>query len=167
MTSEEAIKILEDERGYMINHAGTPQIEAFTMAIKALKQEPCDDCVSRKLLDRELYERFHEEGNTITTITLGAVRNFIKELPSAKPVTQWHKLEVRPLTDEEKEVYGEEHDFIYDCKMPSDGQEVLVKTQYGIEKTTYYTDYGCYFEDYEDKDDVIAWTELPKWEDEE
>lgn len=50
------------------------------------------------------------------------------------------------------------------CNDSSVRQEVLVKTQWGIEKTTYYTDDGCYFENYEDEDDVIAWTELPKWE---
>jgi hypothetical protein len=52
-----------------------------------LEQEPCEDCVSRKKLDKALYEHFHEEDspNNITEVRLGAVRNFVKNFPSVTP----------------------------------------------------------------------------------
>lgn len=170
MTREERLELLKQiEKDIHVCSLASTLLEdakscAIHSVIEELEQESCGDCVSREALDRELYERFHEEGNTITIIPLGAVRNFIKELPTVKPATVWHMIKTRPLTDEEKEVYGKECEFIYDCKMPDDEQEVLIKTDWGIEKTTYYTNDGCFFEDYEDEDDVVAWTELPEWE---
>lgn len=56
-------------------------------AIEAYNTEPCEDAISRKELDKALYERFHEEDspNNITDVHLGAVRNFIKNFPSVNP----------------------------------------------------------------------------------
>lgn len=85
--------------------------------------------------------------------------NIIDSMPT---VNEWIPVKVRPLTEEEKESYAdEEYEFIYDCPLPNDSQEVLITTKYGVEKTTFYTDCGCYFENYEDEDDVIAWMPLP------
>lgn len=77
---------------------------------------------------------------------------------------KWKPIKIRPLTEEEKEEYSEyDYEFIYDCELPYDGQEVLITTKYGyVEKTTFYTDCGSYFEQFEDEDDVLAWMELPK-----
>ena len=46
--------------------------------------------------------------------------------------------------------------------MPDNGDEVLISTKWGVEKTTFYTDDGYYFECYEDDGDVIAWMPLPE-----
>lgn len=133
--------------------------------IKALEQEPCEDCISRAEAQTEIMasNKLLSEGDEVLIKVSDAV-DVLRNLPSVAPVTVWHRIKTRPLTDEEKEAYGEEYGveytFMYDCKMPDGGQEVLVKTQWGIEKTTYHTDYGCYFEDYED--DVIAWMPLPE-----
>lgn len=74
----------------------------------------------------------------------------------------WIPVKTRPMTEEEREYY--EYDdcgVIYDCPLPDDGQEVLITSKCGyVEKTTFYTDMGCYFENYEDYDDVIAWMPL-------
>lgn len=68
------------------------------MAVKALEtvrdlpsvaqQESCEDCVSRQALYESLYEHFHDDDNpsNITKVTLGSVRNFVKNFPSATPM---------------------------------------------------------------------------------
>ena len=52
----------------------------------------------------------------------------------------------------------------FDCKIPEDGQEVLVTTTFGeVQIDTWYNDgESCYFENYCDDDDVIAWRPLPE-----
>ena len=79
----------------------------------------------------------------------------------------WIPIKTRPMTEEEKEYYSEYlsegNGIIYDCPLPDDGQEVLITSKYGsVDKTTFYTDCGNYFEQYEDYDEVIAWQPLPK-----
>lgn len=76
--------------------------------------------------------------------------------------SKWTPIVTRPLTDEDRKEYGVEIGFVYDCLLPEDSQDVLVTTPYGVRQTTFYTDYGCYFENYEDEGDVIAWMPLPE-----
>ena len=71
------------------------------------------------------------------------------------------------MTEEEKDFYSEYlfegNGLIYECPLPDDGQEVLITSNYGsVDKTTFYTDCGNYFENYEDYDEVIAWKPLPE-----
>ena len=77
----------------------------------------------------------------------------------------WILIKTRPATEEEKEYYSEylfeDNGLIYECPLPDDGQEVLITSKYGsVDKTTFYTDCGNYFENYEDYDEVIAWQPL-------
>ena len=77
----------------------------------------------------------------------------------------WIPVKTRPMTEEEKEYYSEYlfegNGLIYECPLPDDGQEVLVTSKHGsVDKTTFYTDCGNYFENYEDYDEVIAWQPL-------
>lgn len=79
----------------------------------------------------------------------------------------WIPIKTRPMTEEEKEYYSEYlfegNGLIYECPLPEDGQEVLITSKYGsVDKTTFYTDCGNYFENYEDYDEVIAWQPLPE-----
>lgn len=79
----------------------------------------------------------------------------------------WIPIKTRPMTEEEKEYYSEYlfegNGLIYECPLPDDGQEVLITSKYGsVDKTTFYTDCGNYFENYEDYDEVIAWQSLPQ-----
>lgn len=57
MTREEAIEVLKDIYNYTRFDIYTTN-EARTMAIKALEQEPCEDCVSRQAVN-DLYDRYH------------------------------------------------------------------------------------------------------------
>lgn len=132
--------------------------EQVKEVVRALNHEPCEDCISRE----ELLEQISIWGGDTDTLI-----EYIEGMPSVTPVTQWHRIKTRHLTEEEKDemcLNDNYYTFMYDCEMPDEEQEVLIKTKWGIEKTTYHTDDGCYFEDYEDEDDVIAWTELPEWE---
>lgn len=102
MTREQAIKILNKEREYMKNHAGESQVEAFTMAIKALEQEPCEDAISRQAVLKTL-----DDMNNVLDVdrTVANYKELLKEcyevLPPVNPqepkTGHWIK---------EKSVYG-------------------------------------------------------------
>lgn len=49
MTNDEAIKWLKVESSYIEENVGHGKeiLEAYDMAIKALEQQPCEDCISR------------------------------------------------------------------------------------------------------------------------
>lgn len=51
-------------------------------------QEPCKDAISKKALHKALYDHFHDEDapNNITEVTLGSVRNFVKDFTSVTPI---------------------------------------------------------------------------------
>lgn len=92
-------------------------------------------------------------------------RQTILNLPSAQPM-QWIPFKTRPLTEEEKEEHPE-WDSILDCKLPDDGQQILVSVSVrGHEHVQYdefYTDDGCYLDSgYEIGTEAVAWCELPK-----
>lgn len=52
----------------------------------------------------------------------------------------------------------------YDCPLPNDQQDVLITTRWGISLVTFCcdSDDGCSFDDYTDRDDVMAWMPLPE-----
>ena len=76
---------------------------------------------------------------------------------------KWNKLFTRELTEEEKEVYGDRFDFMWDGKMPEIDEEVLVYTsrsgQVTIDTWVDYGD-GIGFENTDDS--VIYWMSLPE-----
>lgn len=77
--------------------------------------------------------------------------------------TEWNKLATRPLNNEEKEVYGNRFDFMWDGKEPELDEEVLV---YTLRSKEVYTDiwtasgYTVGFEN--TYDTVIYWMSFPK-----
>lgn len=82
---------------------------------------------------------------------------------------KWIPIKTRKLTRaEEQEMLERDKyffDYTFDCKLPEDGEEVLVTTSTGeVTTTTFYDEGldGCYFEYYEDDGDVIAWMPKPK-----
>ena len=80
---------------------------------------------------------------------------------------RWHEVIKRPPTKEEKEEYLEvwdcEPEYILDCEMPDDEQEILIVTKYGVDTDVCGIDEGYYLENRGDWDDVIAWAEIPKY----
>lgn len=88
-------------------------------------------------------------------------------------IVEWHKITTRPPTNQEKEWY-EEHEeyvpeYIFDCEMPEDGEEILIATNWGVDKDICCNDwdYGIGLEGRGDWDGVLAWAEMPKYEERE
>ena len=80
---------------------------------------------------------------------------------------RWHEVIKRPPTEEEKEEHLEAFDcvpeYILDCVMPDDEQEILIVTKYGVDTDVCGKDEGNYLEKRGDGDAVIAWAEMPKY----
>lgn len=82
MTREEALKQIEALRTCMIVDDAEPYVvESLNMAVEALEQEPCEDCISRQAVLNEMEIR-RANGDMITA-------GFIKGLP---PVTPQQKM---------------------------------------------------------------------------
>lgn len=85
MTREEAIKILEAGRNPYHNIDTDTWCEAFEIAIEALKQEPCDDAISRQAAI-DAFERFiHELGIKDEPYNYGEMALSVQNVPSIKP----------------------------------------------------------------------------------
>ena len=77
----------------------------------------------------------------------------------------WHEVVKREPTDEEREAYKDEYgevDYMLDCPMPDDGDEILIATPYGVDADIVCMEGNGYsLEDWGDWDDVIAWAYMP------
>lgn len=77
-------------------------------------------------------------------------------------MNDWIEVTYHEITEEEREFYSNDIAFVYDCRLPADGQDVLITTDHGyVQFTTFYNDDCAYFEGWEDRDDVKAWMPLP------
>ena len=102
MTNEEAIKLLNFERGYFCDLKGCQEQQAFTMAIKALKQEPCEDAISRQaVLDGLASIAKAKAKSDAQKALIGRVMFFTEQLPPVTPLPKGY--EMREATTEELE----------------------------------------------------------------
>lgn len=79
-------------------------------------------------------------------------------------MSEWIPVKTRSLTEEEKKEMPF-CKFMYDCKLPEDGQEVLISLEDGQVTTDrlYMDGYGnYYFEIFCTVDEVVAWMPLPE-----
>lgn len=86
MTREEAIKILNEiiDEGWLISDFDKCiAIDACEMAIKALKKESCEDCVSRKAILKEIPVLWNSNGDK--NYCIETLRDFVAELPTVTP----------------------------------------------------------------------------------
>lgn len=88
------------------------------------------------------------------------------QIDNAETVCGWIPFTTRPLTEEEKEEHSE-WDSILDCKLPDDGQRILISVSVrGHERVQYdefYTDDGSYLDSgYEIGTEAVAWMPLPE-----
>lgn len=116
-SNERIISVAKDENGYNYE---TQQIEnvfmrrdfeAKELAIQALEQQPCEDCISRQAVidainfeDEWLFDA--KSHNADTKIAFSAIKSKISELPSVtpqRPKGKWIKIEYDVCT------------FIYKC----------------------------------------------------
>lgn len=106
MTNEEVLKLIEDGRIIPIQIKANDEetskynlenIEALNMIIKALKQKPCEDCISREAV-LDLVVANHTELNGLNVVMYSPLCKDIKQLPSVtpQPITgYWIQEEVR------------------------------------------------------------------------
>ena len=95
-----------------------------------------------------------------------APSDVIEHLPSAQPESRWIPFKTRLLTEEEKEDHPE-WDCILDCKLPDDGQAILVSINVrgheSVQYDEFYADDGCYLDSgYEIGTEATAWMPLPE-----
>lgn len=86
MTREEAIEVIKAECyiGNLLDLDGTVTVNtALDMAIKALEQQPCEDCISRKQAIIETYGFIRETG--IDEAPFEYVGTILRNLPSVTP----------------------------------------------------------------------------------
>lgn len=83
MTREEASSVLDDYDVNFDGHTAEEIAEAFDVAFRALEQEPCEDCVSRKAVDRLAWEYLRKP----TDENVAFYEHFL-ELPSVTPQEQ-------------------------------------------------------------------------------
>ena len=94
MTREEAIDLLDNLIGFVEDNHGSDYDEALKIAIKALKKQSYDDCISRRaVMDalRKMMKPYgdgtsiYDNGNYIHDETLADVHQTVEELPSVTP----------------------------------------------------------------------------------
>ena len=125
-----------------------------------------DDTISRQTMIDALAEL---QGRASTKAELKVIHKMwkqIKQLSSAQPDQRWIPFKTRPLTKEEKEDYPEWDD-ILDCKLPDDGQRILVSVSVrgheSVQYDEFYTDDGSYLDSgYEIGTEATAWMPLPE-----
>ena len=93
-------------------------------------------------------------------------KTMIESLPSAQPEQRWIPFKTRPLTEEEKEEHPE-WDCILDCKLPDNGQRILVAIRIRgheeVQQDKFYSDDGSYLDSgYEIGTEAVAWMPLPE-----
>ena len=140
--------------------------EIIELADKALEQQPCEDTISRQAAIDALTAL---EEPAPTARHLSAIydcEDAIKALPSAQPEQRWIPFKTRPLTKAEKEEHPE-WDGILDCKLPDDGQRILVNVSVrgheSVQYDEFYTDDGSYLDSgYEIGTEATAWMPLPE-----
>ena len=81
---------------------------------------------------------------------------------------KWHEIITRPPTNEEleefKEIYAEDPDYVFDCIMPNDGQDILVASHWGVDiDTCVIDDYGYGLERHDGWNGIDAWADMPKY----
>lgn len=143
---------------------------------KYAEQEPCDDAVSRQaVLEKAInvpIAKIMKDGLLEYCKVIYRKVVFVDDidkLPFVRPQEpKWIPVTTRPMTEEEKERYKEQLEYvddavIFNCPLPDDGQEVLITVYGETELDTFYNDAidGCYFEN-RDIEDVTAWMPLPE-----
>ena len=114
MTKDKAIKWLNVESSYIEENVGHGKeiLEAYDMAIEALEQQPCEDCISRNQAIIETYGFVRYTG--IDEAPIEYVGTILRNLPSVTPkpiIGQW--LEVIDDTDSS----GRKKNWHYKCSI--------------------------------------------------
>lgn len=106
------------------------------------------------------FYRFYELPN------IAVSRENFEKMRPAQPEQRWIPFKTRPLTKAEKEEHPE-WDCILDCKLPDNGQRILVNVSVrgheSVQYDEFYTDDGSYLDSgYEIGTEATAWMPLPE-----
>lgn len=94
-------------------------------------------------------------------LNLSEIKEAVESIPSAEPERRWIPFTMRELTTEEKEEHPE-WDYMMDCKLPDDGEEILVSNGKYVWLDTFISDCdGCYLDGGDDVEG-LAWMPLPE-----
>lgn len=140
------------------------QLAEWLKDYKKLKeQQPCEDCISRAETQTEImaYSKLIPDGSGTVYIKVSDVVDILRKLPSVKPATVWHKVE---------DGLPKEH--ICEDGYVEPSESVLVMLNNGEQEVARFWGNRRNKNDYHDWLDlsypttlkVIAWTELPEWE---
>lgn len=128
-------------------------------------------CTSNHILDAAAaIEQLVNDRNASVDALKAIHDNGVVVLPRKASVIEWNEVITRHLTDEEAAYYSEMQmdgiEYIFDCKMPEDGQEILIATKWGTDKDICSNDgeYGIGLEGRGDWDGVFAWAEMPSYD---
>lgn len=85
------------------------------------------------------------------------------EMKHEELATKWIPFTMRELTDEEREE-NPEWDWVFTCKLPADGETVLLTNGKYVWEDTFCCDDGCYFDRADDIEDYdgYAWMPMPE-----
>ena len=88
----------------------------------------------------------------------------------------WHEITVRQLTKEEKAEYAERGyadyitpEYMFSCKMPEDGQGILIATSWGVSQDMCMRESDeagnnlFVLDEHDDWDGVKAWAAMPQY----
>jgi len=175
MTNEEAIKLLDDitsycdftdEYGDMID--STPYYEALDLAIKALEQQPCEDCISRKAVLKHLENITMDtnpdhygskdkwyQANGFNMCKVG-IEMYVKNLPSVTPKTEWISVSERL-----PEAFGGDYLVTIEHKGEVEGVDQATYGTFGYIDGLWDT-VNDWIEGYSEDWHVTAWMPLPQ-----
>ena len=124
------------------DHAGKDDVTETI--IKALEQEPCEDCISRQAV-LEGIAKWVEDGYADSEADISHISSLVTHLPSVTPTQEWI-----PCSD----------------RLPEEKVEVLVTTECGnITIAERYSANDYFINDgaaTADEDEITAWMPLPK-----
>lgn len=143
------------------------KIEALDDVINILGQKPNKDHISRSHLDERIRAAAGMVESELTEEEQGMVTQILAMLSTEPPVNipeqqDWIPIKTRALTDEEKKEYGTEYEYMLDCPLPEDGEEILISIDKYVQKDTCYVDDSFYLDSGYDWIEVDAWMPLPK-----
>ena len=141
MTREEAIAVLN-----MVEAHGSLAIGAKDMAIKALEQKPCEDCVSRQAV----LEKINDWWGITSTSGEPTLCDCIRELPPVTPTQKWI-----PVSERLPEKNGKYLAYIIN-KKDTNLQYIMTCEYYEGDLWNWFPDDDCA------SDNVVAWMPLPE-----
>lgn len=75
---------------------------------------------------------------------------------------KWIEVKYRSTTEKERGRYGEDVNFLFDCKLPEDGQNVIIATNRGaVHFTKFFNSDRARFAGWDKEGEVLAWMPLP------